>query len=274
MYHLSISVVIPTYNRASTLLRSIDSVREQTVPVNEIIIVDDGSTDNTEQLVNSIADSRIKYVKQSNQGQNHARNVGVEHAESFWVAFHDSDDIWYPNKIKKITEKIKEISNNSKIDLGQVALFHAFRRESEPGSDKPASYPVMPTALLAKYPDGVDATQSNFDQMSILLGNFMSSQTIILPRSAHKILGGFDTTLKRYTDWDMAIRIADSMKMIFLSEPLAVQYVQVESASTDVKQGDIARRQIFKKYRHLYRQRPYIYLRQKLRIHYRALRQI
>ncbi|UDL03325.1 glycosyltransferase family 2 protein [Marinobacter sp. CA1] len=94
-----ISVVIPTYNRAHNLTRAIQSVLAQTCPPMEILVVDDGSTDGTEQLVQQQFGSRVRYLRQTNAGSAAARNRGIEHAGGDWIAFLDSDDEWLPNKL-------------------------------------------------------------------------------------------------------------------------------------------------------------------------------
>jgi hypothetical protein len=93
----SVAAVIPTYNRAAILRRSIESALRQSHPVKEIIVVDDGSTDQTAQVVSQYS-SRIHYVVQRNAGGAAARNRGVAMAQSKWIAFLDSDDEWLPHK--------------------------------------------------------------------------------------------------------------------------------------------------------------------------------
>src|SRR6266540_1479939 len=89
----SVSVVIPTYNRASLLREAIDSVLNQTFNDLELIIVDDGSTDNTEEVVHSFTDHRLMYLKQQNEGASSARNAGIQAATGEFIAFLDSDDL-------------------------------------------------------------------------------------------------------------------------------------------------------------------------------------
>src|SRR5581483_10473204 len=101
-----VSVIIPTYNRAYTLEASINSVLAQTFTDFELIVVDDGSTDDTPQLMRRIIESgtpgsdRIRYVVQEQQGQSGAFNNGVRIASGEWIAFLDSDDIWLPTKLE------------------------------------------------------------------------------------------------------------------------------------------------------------------------------
>ena len=107
------SVVIPSYNRASLIRRSIDSVLSQSVTDFEIIIVDDGSTDNTEEVIKTIGDPRVVYLKQENKGATAARNNGVRHAKGDYVSFLDSDDVWYPTTLAKQLAKFKSDSEIS-----------------------------------------------------------------------------------------------------------------------------------------------------------------
>jgi glycosyltransferase involved in cell wall biosynthesis len=105
----TVSVVIPTYNYEHYINRSIDSVLDQTVLPVEIIIVDDGSTDDTEQIIERKynADDKIKYIKKTNAGPASARNMGIEHAAGEFVLLLDADDTLQPNAIELLTEKIE-----------------------------------------------------------------------------------------------------------------------------------------------------------------------
>ena len=95
-----ISVIIPTYNRASFLGRAVSSVLAQSMTRMELIIVDDGSGDDTAKLVHSFRDSRIRYFYQENKGVSTARNFGISVAQGRYVALLDSDDYWLPDKLK------------------------------------------------------------------------------------------------------------------------------------------------------------------------------
>jgi len=102
----TISVVIPVYNRFDCLKRSVESVLAQTLPVSEVILVDDGSIDGTSELLpryiaeNQMWRDRVSYVHQDNQGPNVARNTGIAHAKGDWLAFNDNDDLWLPQKLE------------------------------------------------------------------------------------------------------------------------------------------------------------------------------
>src|SRR6478735_9297243 len=94
-----VSVVVITYNTAEYVAHAIDSVLQQTWKNPELIVVDDGSTDETPQVVGRFADHRLKYVRQQNQGPNAARNTGIRQSRGEFVAFLDADDWWLPDKI-------------------------------------------------------------------------------------------------------------------------------------------------------------------------------
>lgn len=97
----TVSVVIPTYNRAHLVGRAIQSVLNQTYQDFEIIVVDDGSTDNTEEVVKSFNDPRIRYIRHDqNRGGSAARNTGIKMARGEYIAFQDSDDEWLPEKLE------------------------------------------------------------------------------------------------------------------------------------------------------------------------------
>lgn len=101
-----ISVIIPTYNRVDTVGNAINSALAQTYTNIEIIVVDDGSTDNTEELIKNFPTAN--YVKKPNGGQASARNMGLKHANGKYIASLDSDDIWHPTFIAKLVEKLEE----------------------------------------------------------------------------------------------------------------------------------------------------------------------
>jgi len=104
-----VSVIIPVYNRANLILRCLNSVFSQTYYPFDIIIVDDGSTDNVKEvLIPLIKNRKIIYFFQENKGQGAARNLGAKHAKGDWLAFLDSDDEWYPNKLET---QLKEANN-------------------------------------------------------------------------------------------------------------------------------------------------------------------
>jgi len=96
---MRVSAIIPCYNYGKYLPRAIDSILAQTRPVSEILVVDDGSTDNTREVATSYGD-RVQYIFQQNQGRAAARNHGMREATGDWIALLDADDWWFPEKIE------------------------------------------------------------------------------------------------------------------------------------------------------------------------------
>ncbi len=101
----TVAVIIPTYNRGHCVGEAIESVLDQTVPADEIIVVDDGSTDNTPEVLAGFGD-RIIVISQVNRGVSAARNAGIARATSEWITFLDSDDVWYPNRISTLLRDV------------------------------------------------------------------------------------------------------------------------------------------------------------------------
>lgn len=134
------SVIIPVYNRANLVARAVDSVVNQTFQDFEIIVVDDGSTDNVDEVVAAIDDPRIKFIRVANGGASAARNVGIDHACGQYVAFLDSDDIFLPHHLetlKRALDEMPEAAIYSPViaDRGQGRSFIKPPRGIRPGED-------------------------------------------------------------------------------------------------------------------------------------------
>ncbi len=120
--NIKISVILPTFNRGNLIEKSIKSVLNQTFNNIEILIIDDGSNDNTKDIIKNIDDKRIKYIKLGkNKGACNARNVGIKKARGEYITFQDSDDILYPFKLEKQLKNL--INNNSSLDFCKIRIF-------------------------------------------------------------------------------------------------------------------------------------------------------
>ncbi len=108
----SVSVVIPTFNRWGKLAQALDSVLQQTLPVDEIIVVDDGSTDDTSEMLDEFVQQHpkllLRVIQQENRGPATARNAGIRAASGEWIAFLDDDDVWFPDKTERQLAVLKE----------------------------------------------------------------------------------------------------------------------------------------------------------------------
>ena len=119
---ISVSVIIPTYNREKLVSRSIQSVLDQTYQDYEIIVVDDASIDNTEKVVKSFNDVRIRFLRSNlNKGGSAARNMGIIAANGEYIAFLDSDDEWLPEKLEK---QISILKNLKSLEWGGIYCGH------------------------------------------------------------------------------------------------------------------------------------------------------
>lgn len=116
---IRITCIIPSYNRALLTARAVRSVLDQSEPVDEIIVVDDGSTDDTHER---LADLPVRYVHQENAGGAAARNVGIEIASSEWIAFLDSDDVWHGDHIRRMREAIQVTRGSAELYFADVVV--------------------------------------------------------------------------------------------------------------------------------------------------------
>lgn len=130
------SVVVPAYNKADTIMRSIESILTQTHPDFEIIIVNDGSMDDTVQVLSACSDSRVRVISVHNQGVSAARNLGIELATSDWIAFLDADDTWEPDHLQNLANMITDCP-------GHVAYSTAYRKVGANGLEI-SSAPKLP----------------------------------------------------------------------------------------------------------------------------------
>ena len=206
-----ISVIIPTYNRADRIEKSIKSVLNQTYRDIELLVIDDGSTDNTSEVVGNIKDDRLFYYKQENQGACAARNYGLKIAKGEYIAFQDSDDIWYKDKLEKQYRFIEE----TKADL----VYCGMNRIVE--------------GKQIYIPERQDPKE-NVTTSMLLFHNKISTQTILMRNAiASKVC--FDTTFKRLQDWDFVLQVSLAGYSIkYLPEPLVSSEVQNDSITASV----------------------------------------
>ena len=196
------SVVIPAYNAERTLRAALASVLAQTEQDFEIIIVDDGSTDNTLEIANSAADQdpRIKVISGANKGAAGARNAGIAAAAGNLVAFLDADDVWLPRKLEKQLEAFGSGQGVRSVRCGACLVDDDLK-------------------VMSRRP----CHESDDVLMEILLFRNTSPwmSTLVVERTAFAEIGMFDTTLAMIEDWEFAIRLARLGPMKSVEEPLA-----------------------------------------------------
>ena len=192
----TVSVILPTYNRAKYLDRAIKSVLDQTYTDFELIIIDDGSTDNTDQVVGSFSDDRIKHIKHSsNKGAAAARNTGLEKAQGEYIAFQDSDDKWLPKKLEK---QINIFKNHSK----QLGMVYSNRKSINMVDGRKIIY--SPVSLRPK--DGYIYNKFLRNLANKKWG--IALVTVMIKSDCFNKIGYFDERLNRLIDTDLFIRLA------------------------------------------------------------------
>ncbi len=212
-----VSVIIPTYNRAETVSRAIDSVLEQTHDDLEVLVVDDGSTDDTAAVLESYDDDRVRPIyHETNQGANVARNTGIEHARGKYAAFLDSDDEWVPEKLEAQLEVLENRSEE------WVAAYCGFAFELTSASDRLRG---LAASVLSRADD-----QPRMEGGEELVGEILADNvhtgagsTLIVRTDVAREGGGFDETLDRFQDPEFVLRILEVGKLAFVDEPLVVR---------------------------------------------------
>jgi glycosyltransferase involved in cell wall biosynthesis len=196
-----VSVIIPTYNRANLLPEAVQSVLAQTFADFELIIVDDGSSDNTQQVVENFTDGRIRYIYQDNKGITGAMNTGLNAAQGSYVARLDSDDRWLPTIL---AEQVAILQNNPTIGV-VYAKAQAMDIHGHPLPQMLGAPPHFPGQHFK----------------SLLYGDFGSAISTLVRRECYDRIGGYDTQLKANEDWDVWIRLARHHHFYFLDKVLA-----------------------------------------------------
>lgn len=199
-----VSIIIPLYNRENTIQRAVDSVLDQTYTNIEVLVVDDGSTDNSVRMLDKYqTDKRVKVFYQgTNKGANAARNRGIRESKGEYIAFHDSDDAWLPDKLEKQLRYMK---------MGNFHVsFCAFKRHYE------NAVQIMPN--ISTKLSGEDIREK------IKRGNIIGTPTLVLHRDVILKVGMFDEEMPRLQDYEYVIRMAKQYDMCFVNEVLVNEY--------------------------------------------------
>ena len=223
-----ISVIIPAYNYGRFIAEAIESALGQTVVPGEIVVVDDGSADDTGAVVQGFGD-RVRYVRQENRGVSEARNRGVAETTGQLVAFLDADDTWEPTKLEKQVERFA-----ADVEIG---LVHCGMREfdSETGE-----------TLEMHLDGGEDDVAENLLMWDgpVVVG---PGGTIMVSRKAFEEAGGFDPRLKCGEDWDLCYRIARRYKVGFVPEPLVNYRIHGAAAHHNVENMELGMGMFYEK---------------------------
>ena len=187
-----VSVIIPAYNSQDFIGAALDSVLDQCLQPDEVIVVDDGSTDRTEEIVLGYQRSHhdlLKYIRQPNKGPAAARNRGIESARGKWIALLDHDDFWEPDHLMQMLKIAQENEQAALVYSGKKWV--DMRGQPIPGLSHQSCFP------------------SGWIFNDLVVSNYISScSTVLVRRSIIQELGGFDETIWIVDDWDMWLRIA------------------------------------------------------------------
>ena len=207
VHSTSVAAVIPAYNSSRFIRRALDSVVNQTRPPDEVIVVDDGSTDDTAEVIASYP--CVRYIHQNNAGVSVARNTGIQAAQSEWIAFLDHDDEWLPDKIERMTAAAMEN------DCGVV--YSDFWSDQ---NGKRTRVRCIPPERL--WP-------------SIRYKNPFVPSVVMIRRSLLLEVGGFRPLAHGASaeDWELNVRLAGVTKFVRVPEPLAVYHVHSGNAGLD-----------------------------------------
>jgi glycosyltransferase involved in cell wall biosynthesis len=200
-----VSVIIPAYNYGRFLGEAIQSVLDQTFQDWELIVVDDGSTDNTREVVTAFADPRIHYVYQQNQGNPAARNAALKLVTGEYVAFLDADDVWFPEKLEKQVAQLDSLPPTVGLVYADVYLFN-----HEDGT------------IIGRFFQGRTPPRGRiFRELLDAEGWFISDTGSLIRREVFQRVGLYDESFSWYEDWEMWVRIAAAYEVEALDEPLA-----------------------------------------------------
>lgn len=217
-----ISVAIAVYNKEKQISSTIESVLNQTFPASEIIIVNDGSTDRSEEQIRSIRDGRITYLSQENKGAAAARNQAITHCSSDYIALLDADDIWHPDFLHQIVNAIKSYPNQKVFSTG-------IQIEGKYNKSFPAKYSIPEHFKVGVY--------NYFEGSS--LSSLIYSSNVIIHKDVFDKVGYFDTDIKSGQDTDLWIRIGLEFPVVFIPRYLATyRYVSTSLSHSDIALKD------------------------------------
>ena len=211
----AISVIIPAYNSQNTILSTIESVQKQSFSNLEILVIDDGSQDETVEVVNSIEDERIKVKSFQNGGVSLARNRGISLAKGEYIAFMDADDLWTSDKL--------ELQLTALEKHPEAALAYSWTYiMSEDGEKVHKCHPIYHQGDVYK---------------ELLIYNFLLSpgSNILVRKAAIDSTGDFDTSLSHYEDWDFCLRLAINWYFVVVPKYQVFYRQSSNSASSNIE---------------------------------------
>ncbi len=223
---MSISVIIPVFNGEKTIRETINSILNQTFQDIEVIIINDGSTDATLEIIESISDSRIKIFSYPNAGLSASRNRGISLAKKEYISFIDADDLWTPDKLESQWQALQ--SNP------QAAVAYSWTDYIDESS---------------KFLKSGRRVKVNGDAFSkLLVANFLENgSNPLIEKTALDKVGGFDESLFAAEDKDMWLRLAANYDFVCVEKPQILYRTSTNSMSTNLKRQEAASLQVIKR---------------------------
>lgn len=205
-----VSVIVPVYNAEHTVRETINSVISQTYLNWELIIINDGSIDNSANVISSFTDIRIKYLAQDNRGVAHARNTGIRIARGEYIAFLDSDDLWESSKLEKCVNYL---------NIGEFDFVYSKVKMFNDDISNAYSY------------EYVEPIKESNEYYRLLIFDYIPTLSVVLKKSVLDKIGNFDINLNGTEDWDLWIRIVEKYQIKFISDELAFYRVSENGLS-------------------------------------------
>jgi glycosyltransferase involved in cell wall biosynthesis len=219
----TVSVVIPVHNAASFIEEAVESVLCQSVRPHQIIVVDDGSTDGTADILRTFG-GRIQVTSHRYGSAAASRNAGVARADGAWVAFLDADDVWLPEKL----ERQLALTADDRVGLVYTDRFNIGSRGNLPGIQSDIQPPYSGDVFLDV----------------LVHGNRITLSSVIVRTALFRALGGFSETLRNAEDWDLWIRLSESHHVAVCLEPLVRYRFHAAMKSSNPARMQMARRTI------------------------------
>lgn len=204
----NVSIIIPTYNRANLVGRSVKSVLDQSYKDFEIIIVDDGSSDKTEEKIRRYQkdDDRIRFIKHgTNKGAAAARNTGIKASRGHYIAFQDSDDTWEPEKLEKQIQVFEHAPEEAGIVYTDMWRRRAGKRKYIPSP-------------------GIGPEERIIYQQALIRVLGIGIGTAMIKKACFDRVGMFDESLRRFEDTELFIRLSEFYCFLHIKEPLINYY--------------------------------------------------
>ena len=231
-----VSVIIPTYNRAHLIKDAVESVLNQTYQDFELIVIDDGSTDNTKEVL-AVYKDKLTYIYQDNQGRSSARNHGIKLVQGEYIAFLDSDDVWFLDKLERQVPVLESAPPD-------VVLVHGYKCIVDKNLQPVPGWELKLRKLYTLAERG-EETYENY-----LYFNCIFTSAILVRRTAIIEIDGYDASIGSLEDFDLYLRLLlKNYYFAFISEPPVIKYRWHEDNTVE-RSSNFGYLQVYEKHLH------------------------